>query len=248
LSDETVAKSSQAEADFALARLRVDALFTRDARGDLVSINELEPDPPPGPAPRVYLGVTAGGIVRVYRHDVPAAFRIAIDQFCANAASLAQSREAFFPVLRAVVNAHQPVGEPWEISSGPAYVFPEALMVSEGVTLVEPGREGLLAEHFPFTATWLRESWPCYAMLVDGRAVAICDSARRTAHVAEAGVDTAEEFRRRGYAAHVTAAWAQAIRAAGIIPVYSTSHDNHASQAVARKLGLREFGWDVHAG
>ncbi len=57
-------------------------------------------------------------------------------------------------------------------------------------------------------------------MLVDGRAVAICDSARRTAHVAEAGVDTPPEFRGRGYAALVTAAWAQAIRAAGITPVY----------------------------
>ena len=58
-------------------------------------------------------------------------------------------------------------------------------------------------------------------------------------------MDTAEAFRGRGYAVLVTAAWANAVRAAGITPVYSTSDDNHASQAVARKLGLREFGWDV---
>ena len=58
-------------------------------------------------------------------------------------------------------------------------------------------------------------------------------------------MDTAEGFRGRGYAALVTAAWAQAIRAAGLTPVYSTSDDNHASRAVARKLRLREFGWDV---
>jgi RimJ/RimL family protein N-acetyltransferase len=246
LSDEAVGDQPQADADFALARLRVDALFTRDNQGDLVNINELEPDPPPGPAPRVYLGMTAGGIARAYRHDVPAALRVAIDRVCEDAVLPAPSLEAFLSGLTAAVDTHAPSGETWELYSGPAYVFPEALMVSDGVTLVEPGHEDLLVEHFPFTATWLRESWPCYAILVDGRAVAICDSARRTAHVAEAGADTAEEFRGRGYAALVTAAWAQAVRAAGITPVYSTSHDNLASQAVARKLGLREFGWDVN--
>jgi RimJ/RimL family protein N-acetyltransferase len=248
LSDEAFGEEQQASRDFALARLRVDALFTRDSQGDLVNINELEPDPPPGPAPRVYLGVTAGGIARAYRHDVPAALRVAIDQVCEEAARLAHSREALLPVLRAVLATHESGGEAWEISSGPAYVFPEKFPATSGATLVEPGHEDLLAEHFPFTAAWLRESWPCYAILAHGRAVAICDSARRTAYVAEAGVDTAEGFRGRGYAALVTAAWAQAIRAAGLTPVYSTSDDNHASRAVARKLGLREFGWDLQAG
>ncbi|MEZ4563637.1 MAG: hypothetical protein R2853_12970 [Thermomicrobiales bacterium] len=45
MSDEAPGDPSQAVADFALARLRVDALFTRDSQGDLVTINELEPDP-----------------------------------------------------------------------------------------------------------------------------------------------------------------------------------------------------------
>ncbi|MCA9881102.1 MAG: hypothetical protein KC442_25060, partial [Thermomicrobiales bacterium] len=204
MSDEAPGDPSQAVADFALARLRVDALFTRDSQGDLVTINELEPDPPPGPAPRVYLGVTPGGIARAYRHDVPAALRAAIDQFCEAAVIPAPSLEALLPALRAVVKAHESAGEVWDISSGPAYVFPEALTTPDAVTLVEPGHADLLAEHFPFTATWLRESWPCYAIVVDGRAVAICDSARRTAHVAEAGVDTVAEYRGRGYAALVT--------------------------------------------
>ena len=88
----------------------------------------------------------------------------------------------------------------------------------------------------------------CYAVVVDDQAVSICYSARRTSAVAEAGVDTAEAFRGRGYAALVTAAWATAIRVAGITPVYSTGDDKLASQAVARKLGLREFGWDVQVG
>ena len=63
-------------------------------------------------------------------------------------------------------------------------------------------------------------------------------SARLSERVAEAGVNTLEAYRGRGYAPTVVAAWAHAIRATGRIPLYSTSWDNHASRTVARKLGL----------
>jgi hypothetical protein len=244
LSGETAGDQSLAETDFALAQQRVDALFTRDSQGDLLTLNELEPVPPPTPAPRIYLGVTAGGIVRAYRPDVPAAHRVAIDQLCMDVAPPADSRDELLSALRAVLPAHSPSSS-WEISSGPAFVFPGVMRLSADALAIEPGHAELLAKHFPFTATWLSERWPCYAVVVDGRAVSICYSARRTAVVAEAGVDTAEAFRGRGYAALVTAAWADAIRVAGITPVYSTSDENLASRAVARKLGLREFEWDV---
>lgn len=245
MSGEAAGDQPQAGADFALARQRVEALFTHDVRGDLVSINELEPDPPPGPAPRVYLGVTSSGIVRAYRHDVPLELRTAIDQLCDDHPDALKDLAAFVSRLEQTLAQHAPSGTPSEIRTGPAYSFPDSPAAPAGAVLMQPGQEAPLAATFPFTATWLRESWPCYAMLDGDRVVAICDSARRTAHVAEAGVDTLPEYRGRGYAALVTAAWAKAIRAAGITPVYSTSADNHASQAVARKLGLREFGWDV---
>jgi GNAT superfamily N-acetyltransferase len=245
LSDKAVGEQPQADAELALARRRVAALFTRDSQGELLTLNELEPVPPPTPAPRVYIGVTTGGIVHAYRQDVSPALRVAIEQFCAGAVPLAYSREDFLLALRAVLDTHDSSGEAWAISSGPAFVFPEVLPIACEVTLIEPGREDLLVADFPFTATWLRERWPCYGVVIDDRAVSVCYSARRTADVAEAGVDTAEEFRGRGYATLVTTAWANAIRAAGITPVYSTDDENRASRAVARKLGLREFGWDV---
>ncbi|MFN8662770.1 MAG: GNAT family N-acetyltransferase [Thermomicrobiales bacterium] len=244
MSDQAAGDQTQAEADFALALQRVDALFTRDRQGDLLTLNELEPVPPPTPAPRIYLGVTAGGVVRAYRQDVPVALRGAIDHVCEEVAPLAHVRDRLLPSLQAVLAAHSPASV-WDISTGPAYDFPGALRRSAEITAIEPGQESLLAAHFPFTAAWLRERWPCFAIIHDGRAVSICYSARRTEAVAEAGVDTAEAFRGRGYAALVTAAWATAIRAAGITPVYSTSDENLASQAVARKLGLRQFAWDV---
>ena len=42
-------------------------------------------------------------------------------------------------------------------------------------------------------------------------------------------------------AERVTASWAIAVRASGRVPLYSTSWENAASLAVARKLGLSEF-------
>ncbi|HVG44817.1 MAG TPA: GNAT family N-acetyltransferase [Longimicrobium sp.] len=84
------------------------------------------------------------------------------------------------------------------------------------------------------------------AVVEDGRAVAVCSSVRITDAAREAGVETAPGFRGRGHAARAVAAWAVAVRRMGAIPLYSTSWSNAASQGVARKLGLRMFGADLH--
>jgi predicted GNAT family acetyltransferase len=85
---------------------------------------------------------------------------------------------------------------------------------------------------------------PCLATVVDGRLASLCLSARNTPIAAEAGVETLDEFRGRGYAPAVVAAWARAVREEGRIPLYSTSWDNLASRSVARKLGLVLYGAD----
>ena len=59
-------------------------------------------------------------------------------------------------------------------------------------------------------------------------------------------VHTVPEFRRRGYALAAVAGWAQAVRACGATPFYSTSWDNLASQRVAQRLGGQLVGADFH--
>ncbi len=83
---------------------------------------------------------------------------------------------------------------------------------------------------------------PWMTMIVNGAAVTTCYSVRLTDRAAEARVDTLEGHRGRGYATSVVAAWAVAVRQTGRIPLYGTSWDNHASQAVARKIGLIQYG------
>ena len=135
---------------------------------------------------------------------------------------------------------------------GPAYRFPSELPapIVETTRLAYGelhllGRMGwnVNAEAEQFAA---RE--PYVAVIADGAVVSVCFCARLTDRAAEAGLETLEGYRGRGYGPAVTAAWARAIRASGRIPLYSTSWDNLASQAVAGKLGLVQYATDLSLG
>ncbi len=79
---------------------------------------------------------------------------------------------------------------------------------------------------------------------VDDRVVSICHTPLpMTEHAAECGDWTDPEFRGRGYASTVTAAWADIVGPTGRRLFYSTDEDNLASQGLAAKLGLRPIGW-----
>lgn len=129
-------------------------------------------------------------------------------------------------------------------SDGPAFEFPDSLAQSADVVVVEDER--LLERNFrgwvPGEIAAGRS--PVLAIVENGYPVSICFCARRSDVAAEAGLDTAEAYRGRGYGPRVTAAWALAIRTSGRIPLYSTSWTNHASLAVARKLNLVAYASD----
>jgi RimJ/RimL family protein N-acetyltransferase len=84
-----------------------------------------------------------------------------------------------------------------------------------------------------------------WAIAVDGERVAsICHTPRpMTARATECGVWSHPEFRGRGHAAAVTAAWVELVRPSGRHLFYSTDENNRSSQRVAERLGLRLLGW-----
>jgi hypothetical protein len=123
-------------------------------------------------------------------------------------------------------------------SAGPAFIFPDVVAQPADVVVVEDER--LLEHNF---SGWVAGEIaagrsPVMAVVENGYPVSVCFCARRSDIAAEAGLETAEAFRGRGFGPRVVAAWALAIRASGRIPLYSTSWTNDASLAVARKLGL----------
>ena len=93
----------------------------------------------------------------------------------------------------------------------------------------------------------LTDFQPCFMALDCSDAVSICDTVRRSARAAEAGVHTIETRRRKRYAVAVTSAWVSAVRAEGRIPMYSTSWENAASQGVAEKVGLVQYAVEYSA-
>jgi len=131
-----------------------------------------------------------------------------------------------------------------EISSGPAFIFPDEIPKPADVELVD--RLELLERHF---RGWIAEEIPgcspIVAVVERGYPVSVCFCAtKNSAPAVEAGLETAPDYRRCGFAARVTAAWAYAIRASGLIPLYSTNWSNTASLAVARKLRLIQYASD----
>lgn len=125
--------------------------------------------------------------------------------------------------------------------TGPAYVLTDELPPQGDAREIGPQEAGLLERHFPATAELYAERRPVVGIVEDGAVVSRCCSARRASAGVEAGVDTAEGYRRRGYAVAVTAGWARALRRLGRVPLYSTEWDNVASLRVADRLGARRY-------
>ncbi len=102
-----------------------------------------------------------------------------------------------------------------------------------------------LNRHFAWMIPQLDVVPPVYAVIAEGQAVSICFSSRTTPLADEAGVETVDEYRGKGYAPAAVAAWACAIRELGRIPLYGTNGTTGITR-VARKLGLGCLGRACH--
>ena len=136
-----------------------------------------------------------------------------------------------------------PVQRIW---SGPAYCIDvDALPPAPLAARVTRANADLL-HTFPEWRDEVDERQPFVVSVEDGAAVALCCSVRITAAAHAAGVETLPAARRRGMASQAVAEWARAVDELGAIALYSTSWDNVASQAVARRLGMKLIGADFH--
>jgi hypothetical protein len=229
--------------DHDLMEIQIEALFCCDAQGRMLHSNE--PDAPP--APRFFLGRTAHGNFWRFRYDLPDTLVRQLNELC-HAEPICTDftqKPINYEVIREALRAHSPLSDEYR---GPAFWIPVDRPFSANTVTISDENASLVQQAFGFSTPIPAAQLPVVAVVEDGMAVAVCFSSRTTPRASEAGVETLEEFRGRGYATAVVSAWAAAVRQAGRLPLYSTTWDNHASQAVARKLGMVCYGEDFSIG
>jgi RimJ/RimL family protein N-acetyltransferase len=222
--------------------MAADALFTHDAQGRMLRVNE----PGGAPAPRFFLGRTREGHVWRFRHDVPDAVIEALTAQCVcEPADEIATQPARLTDYERILITHGPITESY---AGPEFCFPQEITHPAGntATRLTLALADALAPHFAWIIPELNDAAPAWGVRVNGVVVSVCFSSRTTPQADEAGVETVQGHRGAGHAPAVVAAWAAAIRALGRVPLYGTTWDNIASRRVAHKLGLIAFGAVLH--
>jgi hypothetical protein len=212
-------------------QIQLETAFVLDSAGRILSTREPQ--------------ATAGPIFFLVRGPASCAWAVrsdVVDDVAEELCRLAQQEPLLSNFRDAPRHAQQYkalIGS--RVRSGPAFIFPQSMAQPANVVTVDD--EQLLGRHF---RGWVpgeiaAGSKPVLAIVEAGFPVSVCFSARRSQIAAEAGLETAINFRGRGFGPRVTTAWALAVRASGRTPLYSTDWTNAASLAVARKLILEPY-------
>lgn len=230
--------------DLNLINIQVRALFTSNADSRLLFVNE------PGgtviPAPRLFLGRTKAGNIWRFRTDLSENLCQELNALCADEPPLDLEFNEPPRHLETYIRLLESDAPVQEVSSGPAYWFAEYETPSKSILAVTEKNAEILQGGFEELISELPLWQPFVALIEDNRAVSVCRSVRITSEAHEAGVETLPHYRGKGFAKDVTAEWARLVRDTGAIPLYSTSWENVASQAVARKLRLKCYGTDFN--
>ncbi len=208
-------------------QLQLETLFVLDDKGRIVSTRE--PNATAGPAFSLIRDRSA--CVWAVHADVPA--RLADDLV-----ELARTERPTRELTDSPRHASDYVSLlRGRIDAGPVFTFPARISATSDVVPIT--ELAPLERHFRgWTSDEIPERSPILGIVENGHAVSVCFCARRSPLAAEAGLETAPDFRGRGLGSRVTAAWARAVQASGRLPLYSTSWSNSGSLAVARKLEL----------
>ena len=226
-----------------LMSLHIDALFAHDDRNRMTAVNDIDR----GSAPRLFLGRTVEGNIWRFRHDLSpdlVAKLEAVLEAEPIPTDLTAEAQTFRRLHRAL-SRDRAVEQIW---GGPAWTFLGPITLPDDINVQRVTSDWeITGERFQWLVDELEYCEPCCAILnKEGKIASLCHSSRNTPLAAEAGVETLERYRGRGYGKAVVASWARAVRAEGRTPLYSTSWDNGPSQALARSLGLTLYGSDLH--
>lgn len=222
----------------ALMELHVRAMFTHDGNMRIRTINE--PWPGEELAPRFFMGRTIdGSTICRFRHDVPERIAGQLRALVEDESIVTeevQTRPRHFAAYMNLLRAEH-------YTSGPCYRIPDQTTQAKQTVRITPGniREYSLTG-FEWLTTEIDYDQPCVALIHENRVVSVCRSVRITERAHEAGLETLEEFRGRGYAAAVVAGWAIEVQKMGALALYSTLWENSSSRRVANKLGLSYYG------
>lgn len=226
--------------DLELMNLHVRAGYTHDSDERIVSVNE--PDNKTIRAARLFIGRTRDGNVWRFREDLPDGLCARLNALCANEPPFIGELRKPLLHLEGYTKLLEQHGPARGMSNGMAYRFTNDEATSASVVAVTQANGELLLGGFGELIEELPAWQPFVALVLANRAVSVCRSARITPEAHEAGVETLPEFRGNGYAKEVVLEWARLVRGLGSLPLYSTSWENTASQAVARKTGLKCYG------
>lgn len=228
-----------------LAVLHLEALYARDARGRMLGRR------PEASLPRVHFFRTTTRNYWLLAATLPEDLAASIDALCAaepveaDPGRWEQQEAGCLAEVRALLAAERPPAREYR---GPAFAFPDNIPEPAIPVAVLDDPSGVPTA--PRVA-WIHTAVPDDRPLVGardeaGRVASVCHSAALGPRSAEAGLETGGEARRRGLGLAVTLGWASALRATGRVPLYSTSWENQASRAVARRLDARLYGEDWH--
>ena len=226
--------------DLELMNIHVRTLYTHDSEARLLFVNE--PDNKTIPAARLFLGRTRDGNVWRFRADLRDELCELLNGLCADEPPLSDEFRKPPLHLESYLRLLEPYIPGQNVSNGLAYQFTKYEVPPTPVIVVTEETSEVLQGGFEKLIEELQAWQPFVALVKANRAVSVCSSARITSEAHEAGVETLPEFRGNGYAKTVVSEWAHLVRKVGAIPLYSTSWENRASQAVARKLKLKCYG------
>ena len=214
----------------------MQTMWRHDEGGRIVAKNR----PQGGPAPRLVVSRSAEGVV--WRAG-PEVTEIQV----ATLEHLLQADDHWRVDTPATIDQIVAALGGGEIDGGPNFRPGPSMTAPTGATmLVSPADIGVLE---PLMGDWVDDVGSCdpvVATIVDGRAVAVCMSARVGPQVHEAGVETHAAHRGRGHGLAAVAAWRDAVVQRGVIPLYCTSWANTASQRLAAAAGFQHYATDLY--